>query len=96
VSTSGESPIPPDELVPLAHLAPGVQAVIEAVNVDSGIGRRLLDLGFVPATPVRVLRRAPLGDPVSYELRGTHMCLRRSEAVHILVRRRAVNGSAPA
>jgi Fe2+ transport system protein FeoA len=96
VSTSGENPTPPRELVPLAHLAPGVQAVIEEVNTDNGIGRRLLDLGFVPATPVRVLRRAPLGDPVSYELRGTHMCLRRSEAVHILVRRRGSNGTTAA
>jgi ferrous iron transport protein A len=60
--------------------------VIESVDATSGIGRRLLDLGFIPSTPVRTLRRAPLGDPASYELRGTRICLRASEALRILVR----------
>jgi ferrous iron transport protein A len=60
--------------------------VIDRVRVNSGIGRRLLDLGFVPDTPVEVLRRAPLGDPVSYELRGYQICLRRDEAEQIMVR----------
>jgi Fe2+ transport system protein FeoA len=39
-----------------------------------------------------VLRRAPMGDPVSYELRGTRICLRRTEAVRILVKPGGVNG----
>ena len=60
--------------------------MIESVDATSGIGRRLLDLGFIPSTPVRTLRRAPLGDPASYELRGTQICLRESEALRILVR----------
>ncbi|TDI20188.1 MAG: ferrous iron transport protein A, partial [Acidobacteria bacterium] len=45
------------------------------------------DLGFVPGTLVEVRRRAPLGDPVEFELRGTHLCLRRGEAARIRVRR---------
>ena len=73
------------EPVPLSRLSPGSRAVIDCVRVNSGIGRRLLDLGFVPDTPVEVLRRAPLGDPVSYELRGYRICLRRSEARKIRV-----------
>jgi Fe2+ transport system protein FeoA len=48
-------------------------------------GRRLLDLGFTPGSRVRVVRRAPLGDPVEYELRGSRICLRRSEAERIRV-----------
>jgi ferrous iron transport protein A len=67
--------------------------VIERVEVNSGIGRRLLDLGFIPKTPIAVLRRAPLGDPVSYELRGYRICLRREEAEQILVRPEAPAGS---
>jgi ferrous iron transport protein A len=60
--------------------------VVEHVEPGSPVSRRLLDLGFVPGTRVRVLRRAPLGDPTVYELRGTQLCLRRSEAVRVLVR----------
>ena len=80
------------EPIPLTHLAPGARAVIAAVDGTSRIGRRLLDLGFAPHTPVRVVRRAPLGDPVSYELRGTRICLRCSEASRVLVHPSATNG----
>jgi ferrous iron transport protein A len=64
----------------LSQLTPGQRAVVERVDTTSPIGRRLLDLGFRPGTALRVVRRAPLGDPTSYELRGSHFCLRRSEA----------------
>jgi ferrous iron transport protein A len=70
----------------LADLEPGAVAVVEAVDDASPIGRRLLDLGFVPQTRVSVLRRAPLGDPLEFELRGTRFCLRRSEATRVRVR----------
>ena len=69
----------------LADLPPGARAVVTRVDPDLPIGRRLLDLGFVPDTPIRVLRKAPLGDPVSYELRGMCLCLRRGEARHVWV-----------
>ena len=71
----------------LADLEPGSDARIESVDAGSPIGRRLLDLGFVPGTAVRVLRRAPLGDPVEYELRGYRLCLRRTEARRVRVAR---------
>ena len=83
---------PPD--LSLADLEPGAEARVEAVESGTPFGRRLADLGFLPGTPVRVLRRAPLGDPVEYELRGTRLCLRRSEAQRIRVRHGAP-GEAP-
>ena len=79
--------VPPEAraLRPLADLAPGAAATVASVREDSPLGRRLLDLGFVPGTGVRVVRRAPLGDPVEFELRGYRLCLRRSEALQIQV-----------
>jgi len=74
----------PARPVPLSDLAPGASAVVIRVE-PTRIGRRLLDLGFVPDTAIRVVRRAPLGDPTTYELRGTRLCLRRSEARAVLV-----------
>jgi ferrous iron transport protein A len=76
---------PDPRAVPLASLAPGAHAVIESVDATTAIGRRLADLGFLPRTPIHVLRRAPLGDPVAYELRGYRLCLRRAEALRVLV-----------
>ena len=64
----------------LAELPPGHSAVVEEVDTSTAIGRRLQDLGFVKRTRVTAVRQAPLGDPVLYELRGTRLCLRRSEA----------------
>jgi Fe2+ transport system protein FeoA len=71
---------------PLAELPPGESAVIETVDSTSREGRRLKDLGFLPRTLVRVVKRAPLGDPTLYELRGYRICLRDREANLVLVR----------
>jgi Fe2+ transport system protein FeoA len=71
----------------LDRLAPDAVGVVVGVrDGDDPIDRRLLDLGLLPGTEVRVLRRAPLGDPVEYELRGYRLCLRRSEAERVRVR----------
>jgi ferrous iron transport protein A len=77
----------PATALSLADLEPGARARVAAVDPGCAIGRRLLDLGFVAGTPVRVVRRAPFGDPVEYELRGYRLCLRRSEASRIRVER---------
>lgn len=69
----------------LAELEPGSSAVVESVDGNGAVGRRLLDLGFVPGTELCVVRRAPLGDPAEYELRGMRLCLRRTEAARIQV-----------
>ncbi len=79
-------PLDPNAAVPLTSLRPGERACVVAVEVEGGVGRRLLDLGFVPGTPLHVIRRAPLGDPVAYEIRGMRVCLRGREAAGILVR----------
>jgi ferrous iron transport protein A len=78
-----EAPLP--EARPLCDLAPGAAAVIDSLDTSAPIAGRLLDLGFIPGTPVTVVRRAPLGDPIVYELRGCRICLRRSEARKIRV-----------
>jgi ferrous iron transport protein A len=67
----------------LSRLAPGQCALVATVDGTSPIGRRLFDLGFRPGTRLRVIRRAPFGDPTTYELRGSRFCLRRSEADRI-------------
>jgi len=42
--------------------------------------RRLLDLGFVPGTPVEVDMVSPAGDPTAYRVRGSVVALRREQA----------------
>ena len=81
-----EAPTPSSRgAVSLANLRPGACALVESVDTSTPVGARLADLGFLPRTQVRVLRCAPLGDPIEYELRGYRLCMRRSEAARVLV-----------
>lgn len=74
-----------NNLARLSGLSPGQRATIVAVDDSGPVGRRLLELGLLPGTPVRALRQAPLGDPGVYELRGYRLCLRRSESDRVQV-----------
>ena len=74
-----------DPGVPLSTLAAGRHATVLSVDASTPQSRRLLDLGFIPGTSVRVVRRAPLGDPIAFYLRGGQICLRRTEAERVRV-----------
>ena len=46
---------------------------------------RLMEMGMVPGSTVRVVKSAPLGDPIQICLRNYHLALRRNEAHFITV-----------
>ena len=71
--------------VSLTSLAPGDAARIVDLNGKGGFRRRLLDLGFVAGALVRVIKHAPLSNPIEYCIGSAHVTLRREEAEHILV-----------
>jgi ferrous iron transport protein A len=58
------------------------QRELEIVDLRSDCGRagRLAALGFLPGQRVRISRIAPLGDPISIEMSGQEISLRRAEA----------------
>ncbi|MDR7866824.1 MAG: FeoA family protein [Sporomusaceae bacterium] len=62
----------------------------DALKVTRIIGKgkarlRLLQMGITPGTPIEVLRRAPLADPVEIAVRGAKLALRQEEAKNIAV-----------
>lgn len=69
----------------LAHLLPGEQAHVLFVRGDNAITRRLMEMGVVPGTPVRMIKAAPLGDPLEVRVRDYHLALRQTEARTIIV-----------
>ena len=71
--------------VPLDSLEAGVQARVHAVRGEGAVARRLMEMGVVPGAPVRVIKAAPLGDPLEVRVRHYHLALRRSEARTISV-----------
>lgn len=70
----------------LSDLAAGMCAVIRDIPVGQNEHiTRLRELGLVPGTRLRVIRRAPLGDPIEVSVRGSRLAMRRSEARRIEV-----------
>ena len=47
--------------------------------------KRLLDMGMVPGTVLSVIKKAPLGDPVDFKLKGYNLSLRKQEAEMVIV-----------
>ena len=76
------------ETLPLATLKPGEAGTVTDVLGSGPFRRRLLDMGFVKGAPVRVIKLAPLMNPIEYCVAGSHVTLRRKEAMHIVVERR--------
>jgi Fe2+ transport system protein FeoA len=69
----------------LAGLLPGERAIVRRVHGAPDFARRMSELGLVPGTEIRLIRRAPFGDPIEFVVRGSHFSIRRDEAEGIRV-----------
>ncbi len=69
----------------LSELNIGEEARVQSVAGERGFRRRLLELGFVPGTMVKLIGRAPLGDPLEFEIRHCRISIRRAEAAGVSV-----------
>lgn len=71
----------------LAGVEVGGTAIVEGVAGDGSVSRRLMEMGIVPGVRIRVVKRAPFGDPIELRVRGYNLALRLSEAqtVRVLV-----------
>lgn len=71
----------------LDQLEPGEVASVTRVNGAGAFRRRLLELGLLPGTTIGRTGQAPLGDPLTFRVRGAVLGLRRTEAATIEVMR---------
>jgi ferrous iron transport protein A len=69
----------------LSFLQIGARARIVEVSGDTDVQQRLLEFGLLPGVEVRLVRVAPLGDPIEIELLGYNLSLRKSEAANVHV-----------
>lgn len=76
-----------DRETTLDALEVGQEAEVRGVGGPGDMTVRLLEMGFVVGTRVRLVKVAPLGDPLELRVRGYHLSLRRAEAAHVRVRR---------
>lgn len=64
----------------LADLQTGSRGVIVHVLGQGAFRKRISEMGFVKGQMVKVIKNAPMKDPVEYEIMGYKVSLRRSEA----------------
>ncbi|MFV0336233.1 MAG: ferrous iron transport protein A [Tropicimonas sp.] len=69
----------------LGDIVPGEACTICRLHGCGPVRQRLLDLGFQPGREVKVVRNAPLHDPIELQLGDSFIVLRRREAAHIEV-----------
>ncbi|MDR0941759.1 MAG: ferrous iron transport protein B [Bacteroidales bacterium] len=64
----------------LSDLATNETAVIIKIKGYGAFRKRIREMGFVRGTAIKVIKKAPLQDPIEYELMGHRVSLRTSEA----------------
>ena len=69
----------------LALLTPGQRGEITRIGGSRSLRVRLMELGLLPGTAIKVERQAPLDGPIHVIVRGCHLSIRREDAARILV-----------
>ena len=64
----------------LSELKTSEEGVITKVFGHGSFRNRITEMGFVRGKTVRVIKNAPLSDPIEYEIMGYRIALRKSEA----------------
>lgn len=87
VSSESRAELDSAQVRHLSSLTPGEAGHIVAVRGEAHLTLRMLELGLVSGTPIRLLRAAPLGGPMQIDVGGFLLSLRRNEAeaVHVAV-----------
>jgi ferrous iron transport protein A len=67
-------------------LRPGEIGIIDNIVGDNKLAKRLLALGCIEGTEVRVKTTAPLGDPIIINLRGFNLAIRKKDAKNIFIK----------
>lgn len=69
----------------LNELKVGESAKITYVGGKGNLRNHLLDMGLIPRTVVKIIKVAPMGDPIEIRLRGYELTIRLDDAKEIEV-----------
>jgi len=69
----------------LAKLKPGESGTITSIGAIGPLKRRLMDMGVLVGQTVKVVKVAPLGDPIEITVKSYQLSLRKQEAEGIAV-----------
>lgn len=74
-------------VISLDALEPGHSANLVSIEGERAFRCRLMELGLLPGTRVRVVRRVDVGGLLEVEVRGSRLSVRQGEAGRLLVTR---------
>ena len=75
------------EQVTIASLETGEIATIEGYLNEQKSQSRLVEMGLLPGTPVRMIKKTPMNGPVEIKVRDFYLSLRMRDALNILVKK---------
>ena len=73
------------KFIKMRHMSDNQVGIVTKVNVAGEMGRRIRDMGLIRGTPIQIVGRAPLYDPVAVKVRDYTLTLRNNEADFIEV-----------
>jgi ferrous iron transport protein A len=73
----------------LSQLKDGEVATVKTfLNLSSDLKKKMMVMGVLPKTEVKVVRRAPMGDPIQVQVRGMSLAVRSNIASEIEVEKK--------
>ena len=69
----------------LGQLTVGESAILGEMALPEAASVRLQEMGLLPGASIRLIRRAPLGCPMEFEVAGSRLAIRISDASNIFV-----------
>lgn len=64
----------------------GATVTVTKINGEGAVKRRIMDMGITKGVEVKIIKVAPLGDPIELLVRGYELSIRKADADMIEIR----------
>ena len=82
-SEDARPPLP--EVATLDNLPIGARGIVLSINGERKLRRRLMEMGLLEGSILRVVKFAPTGDPIQVKVNDYFLSLRRADAANVVV-----------
>jgi len=81
--TGGKQDMKVKNIESLNNLEVGDSGIIKRIKAKGNLNKRLLEMGITKGSEVKIIGKAPLGDPIEINIQGYNLSLRKKEAENI-------------
>lgn len=74
-----------EKVTTLRDIPVGSSCTVKALTGTGAVKRRIMDMGLTKGAKVKVVKVAPLGDPLQLNVRGYELSVRKDEAERVEV-----------